>query len=659
MTVDLQELKLGDKLTSYNQFTSKIRDFIRERAELERDFSRKLDYLAKKHSLKKKNDQPFIKRYSKLIASSMKDCWEKIVSDTNNHSRLHAQLADILNQSVADKLKALSTQTEESRKKQLLFANKLANEFESVNQKVEKSRDSYMLACDQVELAREKFERATDEKSIDKCKRYWHQEILDMNNSKNNYLLSIDMANKFHQRYCKEYIPHLLKQFQVFGQRNNNSVIEIWKTFVSAQKDILRYQTDIVDGTMDYIGFVDSAIDTEIAEPKGLDQPLLFQFEPSVLWKDDDEMVTDEYSSVYLGNKLELLDRKANQLIHDIKSMEKGLVGLESLVATYRKNPLQGDADKVEQELQEEEKSIFLATLALFNVQNEIECIKRAIGGFPLDSSPHKFKPDSFPLPTTCDYCQQNIWGVSKAGISCQECSFHAHVKCEMKVPPTCTGVKRLSGKKKRASSDPTKKYIMQEVDKPKKEEKEINYSLTRMKPRDSINRSTQIPENVNTVPELEPAKVAETATPKEIADPVKDEPKLNLQSEIAFAKVLYDYFATNGEEVTIFEGETVQIMKHDDGLGWTMVYKDGSSGVVPTTYISVVNEHTQESCTTLSEDKDKIGIILYGYLKNGKDEITVSAGEHVKVVQKDDGSGWVLISGSQGQGLIPATYIR
>ncbi|KAJ3256059.1 hypothetical protein HK103_005742 [Boothiomyces macroporosus] len=351
MTVDLQELKLGEKLASYNQFTSKIRDFIRERAELERDFSRKLDYLAKKHSLKKKNDQPFIKRYTLLTDSSMKDCWEKIVSDTSNHSRLHAQLADILNQSVADKLKVLATQTEESRKKQLLFANKLVSEFDSVNQKVEKSRDAYMLACDQVELAREKFERASDEKSIDKCKRFWHQEILDMNNSKNNYLLSIDMANKFHEKYCKEYIPHLLKQFQAFGEKNNNSVIEICRTFVSAQKDILRYQMDIVDGTMDYISFVDPAIDTDLPDPKGLDQPLSFQFEPSILWKDDDEMVTDEYSSVYLGNKLEILDRKSNQLIHDIKSMEKGILGLESLVSTYRKNPLQGDAEKVEQVL--------------------------------------------------------------------------------------------------------------------------------------------------------------------------------------------------------------------------------------------------------------------------------------------------------------------
>ncbi|KAJ3272404.1 hypothetical protein HDV01_005587 [Terramyces sp. JEL0728] len=607
MTVDLQELKLGDKLASYNQFTNKIRDFIRERAELERDFSRKLDYLAKKHSIKKKNEQPFGK-------CSMKDCWEKIVSDTHQHSRLHAQLADILNQSVADKLKVLAAQTEESRKKQLAFATKLVSEFDMINQKVDKSRDTYMIACDQVESAREKFERATDEKSVDKCKRFWHQEILDMNNSKNNYLLSIEMANKFHERYCNEYIPHLLKQFQEFGGRSNSSVVEIWKTFVSAQKDILRYNIDVVDGTMDYINFVDPTIDTDIQDPKGIEQPLVFQFEPSVLWKDDDEMVTDEYSSVYLGNKLEQLDRKANQLTHDIKSMEKGIVGLESLVATYRKNPLQGDADK---ELLEEGKSIFLAKLSLYNVQNEIQCITKTIGGFPPDSSPHKFKNDSFPLPTTCDYCQQTIWGVSKAGISCQECSFHAHVKCEMKVPPTCTGVKRLSGRKKRASSDPTKKYIMQE---PEKIEKEIGYSLTRMKPRDSIHRSTQVPEKAIETPEpVQQVQAVPTHTQEE-AD-IKPDCKLDMKSEISFARVLYDYFATNGEEITIFESETVQIMKHDDGLGWTMVYKDGCSGVVPTTYISRINGHSTESSKTLTEEKEKSSIVLYGYLKNGKDE--------------------------------------
>ncbi|KAJ3256060.1 hypothetical protein HK103_005743 [Boothiomyces macroporosus] len=208
-----------------------------------------------------------------------------------------------------------------------------------------------------------------------------------------------------------------------------------------------------------------------------------------------------------------------------------------------------------------------------------------------------------------------------------------------MKVPPTCTGVKRLSGKKKRALSDPTKKYIMQEVDK-LKEDKDVTCTLTRIKPRDSINRSTQIPENIKPQSEQKPEQ--EPHPQIEIAESSK-ESQVKIHSEIVFAKVIFDYFATNGEEVTIFEGETVQIMKHDDGLGWTMVYKDGCSGVVPTTYISLVNEERQDSSATLNEDKDRIGIVLYGYSKNGKDEVTVSAGEHVKVVQKDDGSGWVM----------------
>ena len=47
-----------------------------------------------------------------------------------------------------------------------------------------KCKFDYDVACDAVDAAKGKFERATDDRHKEKLKRVWHQEILDMSNQK-------------------------------------------------------------------------------------------------------------------------------------------------------------------------------------------------------------------------------------------------------------------------------------------------------------------------------------------------------------------------------------------------------------------------------------------------------------------------------------------
>lgn len=52
--------------------------------------------------------------------------------------------------------------------------------------------------------------------------------------------------------------------------------------------------------------------------------------------------------------------------------------------------------------------------------------------------------------------------------------------------------------------------------------------------------------------------------------------------------------------------------------------------------------------------------IALYGYSSTSGDELSISAGETLSVVEADDGSGWTLVSNSDGsQGLVPTSYIQ
>lgn len=52
-------------------------------------------------------------------------------------------------------------------------------------------------------------------------------------------------------------------------------------------------------------------------------------------------------------------------------------------------------------------------------------------------------------------------------------------------------------------------------------------------------------------------------------------------------------------------------------------------------------------------------GKALYDYAATGSDEATMSAGDQFIVLEEDDGSGWTLIKGYQGQGLVPTSYIE
>ena len=49
----------------------------------------------------------------------------------------------------------------------------------------------------------------------------------------------------------------------------------------------------------------------------------------------------------------------------------------------------------------------------------------------------------------------------------------------------------------------------------------------------------------------------------------------------------------------------------------------------------------------------------LYDYTAAGSDETTIVAGDQLSVIEEDDGSGWTMVNGPQGQGLVPTSYIE
>jgi len=51
---------------------------------------------------------------------------------------------------------------------------------------------------------------------------------------------------------------------------------------------------------------------------------------------------------------------------------------------------------------------------------------------------------------------------------------------------------------------------------------------------------------------------------------------------------------------------------------------------------------------------------VVFGYTATSPYELTIGEGETVKVLEEDDGSGWVKVANkSGGKGLVPASYVE
>ncbi|KAL2916688.1 Protein BZZ1 [Polyrhizophydium stewartii] len=554
---EMQDVKLVDQQLSLDiAFLADVRDYMRERAEVERDYCRRMEALARKFEARR--DKLDSKRGQALAAaglaaglapgaaadvppsadasakapaapvaalgdsavslaesSTCHAAWDAILNETTQSAKRHAATAETFAGELADKLKVLAAKRDESRKKHLVFAQRLIVEREKTSVEVDKAHQRYDEACDLVESSKAKHDRNQDEKAKDKLKRVWHQEILDMNNAKNIYLLTIESANAAKRKHYLEDIPGLLDDMRDLGRSITTGVKAIWSSYLATQTTIaqvhlsdLRHAQSAVDG-------IDPSIDSRIYDMcrhKHAPDAFDFEFIPCTLWKDLPGIVTDEYSVVFLRNKLAKFRQMTDEVDLEVSVKAKGISGMESLIKAYTANPQQGDADDVRENVLESRRDLVMLGTQRRRLETQIDTIVRTVGEFPPGSRAHNFKTTSFAIPTTCDFCQQTI-------------AYNAHLR-SIRAPSTSATLADL--------------------------------------------REEHLPLQL---------EAAARPTGIDVPDPVR--PELH-----ELATVLYDYLASGSDEISITQGEIVSVVELDDGSGWTMVSKNSRRGLVPTAYI-------------------------------------------------------------------------
>jgi hypothetical protein len=110
-----------------------------------------------------------------------------------------------------------------------------------------------------------------------------------------------------------------------------------------------------------------------------------------------------------------------------------------------------------------------------------------------------------------------------------------------------------------------------------------------------------------------------------------------------------YDYTAEDPLEMSFRKGDIVQVLEKNLKSGWWDAKKaDGKRGFVPSTYFS-----SKTNTTNASSDAD-LYVCETRYDAEASNELTIHVGDRVKILKKNDQTGWWLGQSQRGKGWLP-----
>ncbi|KAF9132893.1 hypothetical protein BGW39_011079 [Mortierella sp. 14UC] len=667
--------ELKDQIPTINQhlvngisFLSEFRDFCKERANIERDYAHRIEALVRKYQHKKEKKITLAPQNGGVPASPLEPdfdpalndgtttsrAWTSILSETEALSRDRQLFSENLISKVYDPLKVLATKKDEARKKHVQFAQKLLAERERSAQERDKAKAKYDASCEEVESSKQKQERAFDEKNQEKLKRSYYQDILDMNNNKNSYVLTLQVLNTHRRKYFDQDLPELSNNMQALDESRIEGLKNIWQGYINLESKLTMDVQAHLDSMMQATQAMDASVDSAIfvrTHRAPWQAPLDLPFESSHTFNDTEELVLDDNARVFLSNKLMKLRRKQAQTTVDINSRLKDMEGLSNLKNAYIENNSLGDPEEVQERILDASRVITVLQTMSALYEAEINTIVQTIGDTGVQNQPHDFKAASFTIPTSCDYCQSTIWGIAKQGFTCRDCGFNCHSKCEMKVPPNCSNVKGgakaqrnsiLGGGPPSATSPSSTFNTMSSLP------PELAPTGT---PISEIKRQASLRES-----SASSGAVASAArSPQAIISGGARQSGSSASLNHPQAHVIYDYDANSPGELTVRVGDIVTILEGDDGSGWVTGKVNGSSGLIPLSYIEI-EQFYEAPMEAAAIQKVRV---LYDYDAQSNLELSIREGDIVVLTSTDCSDGWWegTLRGVTAQ--FPANYVE
>lgn len=350
---------------------------------------------------------------------------------------------------VVEPTKVLAQRFDELRKRHAEYADKLEKERESSYGDLRKTKAKYDAVCQEVESKRKKSESSFDKA---KAQSAYQQQIIEMNNMKNTYLITINVTNKQKEMYYHEYLPELMDSLQDLNEFRVLKLNGLWTLASQLEAGMLQSSGGLIEHQTQEISRNEPHLDTMMYIRHNMgafNEPSDKVFEPSPVWHDEPTMVVDETAKIYLRNVLNKSKSQLGELRREVDKKRREVQTAQGVKQRVR----QGTENKDE----------VMVVSSIFSIQEELHALERkkvtaevetstitsVVGDVTLGAKNHNFKSQTFKIPTNCDLCGERIWGLSAKGFDCRDCGYTCHSKCEMKVPAECPGESSKEERKK------------------------------------------------------------------------------------------------------------------------------------------------------------------------------------------------------------------
>ena len=391
------------------------------------------------------------KKLTQRLDSASLTTWTTQLTTLESRAAEHDRFGGELISHVAEPLKVIGARYEELRKRHADFADKLEKERDSTYGDLRKMKGKYDAACQEVENKRKKTESSFDY-SKTKAQNAYQQQILEMHNVKNSYLISINVTNQQKEKYYHEYIPDLLDSLQDLSESRTSKLNGIWSLAAQLETGKLKRSTDHLTHLSSEIPRNLPPLDSMMFVRHNAgpwQEPANKAFEPSPVWHDDGIMVVDETAKVFLRNVLGKSKAQLGDLRREVDKKRREVEGVKRVKQQIREGKDKRSEVEVVGALFAMQEELHQVDHKRLTAEVETSTITEAVGDVTLGAKSHNFKSQTFKIPTNCDLCGERIWGLSAKGFDCRDCGYTCHSKCEMKVPATCPGEQTKEEKKK------------------------------------------------------------------------------------------------------------------------------------------------------------------------------------------------------------------
>nr|POF08158.1 protein bzz1 [Quercus suber] len=727
-----QELKDGFKpvnqwISNGIQFLGDVEQFYRERSAIEKEYSQKLSALAKKYFEKKAKkstsvsvgDTPTVTPGS--LESASMTTWTVQITTLESRAAEHDRYATQMLSNVAEPVKHLANRYEDLRKQHVEYASKLEKERDGTYADLRKTKGKYDGVCQEVEHRRKKIESSYDH-GKNKAQGAYQQQQSDMRNSKK-------------EKYYHEYIPELLdvrismilgllsildgpacadwsniQSLQALSEAKTASLNNHWSMAAILETQLLSRSTQLLEHLSSEIPRNTPVLDSMMFvrhNASAWQDPADFVFEPSPVWLDDDVMASDSTSKTFLMNILVQSKTSLGELRRECDAKRREVEGAKRVRQAIRDGKDKRDEVEIVRAQFVHQEALHEAERKKITAEVEVSTITSAVGDVSLGAQNHKFKNETFRLPTNCDLCGDRIWGLSAKGLSCEDCGFTCHTKCQLKVPADCPG--ELTKEQRKSMKAERQAAAAALLAAPPAESNGSaghgHSALQRSDTAGSMNTlssgyAASAGHSVSGTT-MKPTEGADggsrmssgSARPRVMAPPPAAY-KTNGDIDEQKGRMLYAYQASGDGELSAVEGQEFALVESDDGSGWIKIRtSDSSIGLVPAAYTELsappppskdsrpISTAASASTVSLAGSEETPSIkmkkqgpavaprrgakkikhveALYTYDANAGGETSMVLGERMILVNTDSGDGWVEVESRAGRGVVPASWVK